>query len=793
MERINFNYDWQFNEVFSDSYLEVGNDNIFKTVSIPHNVKDIPYNYFDEECYQLISCYRKYFNADSAWKNKACVIEFEAVGHYAEVYVNGELVTTHRGGYTSFSTDISPFLKFGETNLLVVKVDSTERNDIPPFGGVVDYLCYGGIYREVYLNILDKEYIVHSRIASYDTLNSPKIGIKLDLSGDFTSDIDAKLIDNEGATVTAFNISAVGEKSIDIYENIDNPKLWDIDNPYLYTLELTHNSDTYSYRFGFREAKFTARGFYLNGKKVKIIGLNRHQAYPYVGYAMPKSAQYADADYLKSLGLNLARTSHYPNSRHFLDRADEIGLLVFTEIPGWQHISKLESWRETTVQHVREMIYDGYNHPSIILWGVRINESGDDNKLYKATNAVAHELDNTRQTGGVRCIPQSKLLEDVYTYNDFIHNGKNRALTPKLIVTGNKPYMITEYNGHMFPTKRFDHEKKRQEHLLRYARVINLSNKRNNTAGAIGWCMSDYNTHKDFGSGDKICYHGISDMFRIDKLAASFFRAQQDKYPVLEVTSNMEIGDVNGGQVGTVYMITNCDEVNLYKNGKLINTFDIKAMKKDSEFKYLKHPPIVLDDIIGNQIIEENPFKMSKRACNKLKALLLSIKRHGTIMGVMRKIFTAMGLMIKYKLTIEDFTALFGRYATNWGDKSVSYKFEGVLGGETVVSEKAACQYITLKAEADSTTLIENETYDVTRIVVTARSQTDTVVPYSFDAFNIETEGDIKVIGDTCTNLIGGARAFWIKSLGKSCNASVIIKSSIGNVTIPIKVEKITE
>lgn len=791
MRTFNFNRGWHFAAKFEEKFIEGDfGDCSFIDVEIPHNVKDVPYNYFDEESYQFVSCYYKQFYADKEWQGKACILKFEAVAHYAEVYVNGKFALSHSGGYTSFETDIEPYLIYGEENLIVVKVDSTERNDIPPFGNVIDYLCYGGIYREVSLAILEKSYIKHARISSYDTLKSPKIGIKLDFSSPALKDVECVIKNADDVTVSTFVIPSNGESYVEYKKPIANPTLWSIENPYLYTVELIYNGDLYHYRMGFRDVKFTKNSFYLNGIKTKIIGLNRHQSYPYVGYAMPRSAQIADAEYLKDLGVNLVRTSHYPNSKHFLNRCDELGLMVFTEIPGWQHVSKREDWRENCINSVSEMIYDDYNHPSIIIWGVRINESGDDNELYTKTNAVAHKLDDTRQTGGVRCIPQSNLLEDVYTFNDFIHSGGKRALTPKFIVCGNKPLLITEHNGHMFPTKRYDHEKKRQEHMLRHARVINATFKSKNTSGCIGWCMSDYNTHKDFGSGDKICYHGVSDMFRIDKLAAKLYRAQQDRYPVLEVSSNMEIGDVAGGQVGDVYMITNCEKVNLYKNGVLINTFEISKLAKKSNLKHMTHPPIALDDIIGTQIEKDNQFKLSPHACKRLKKFLLAIKKYGTIPAVIRMPLTVLGLMIRYGIGIEDFTNLFGKYATSWGDKSAGYTFEGFKNNETVKCEKSAAQCAVLKISADSTKLVENETYDVTRVEVNAISHCGTPLPYCNETFNVQTSDNIEVIGDTECALIGGARAFWIKTVGKTGKATVTVSSKIGQVALELDIDK---
>lgn len=159
--------------------------------------------------------------------------------------------------------------------------------------------------------------------------------------------------------------------------------MWEPENPHLYEIRtsLWKNGEMIDARVditGFREAGFRKDGFYLNGKKLRLRGLNRHQSYPYVGYAAPASMQIFDADILKKeLGVNAVRTSHYPQSQDFIRRCDEIGLLVFTEFPGWQHIGD-EEWKRQAVQNLKEMIVQYRNHPSIILWGVRINESQDD-------------------------------------------------------------------------------------------------------------------------------------------------------------------------------------------------------------------------------------------------------------------------------------------------------------------------------------------------------------------------------------------------------------------------------
>ena len=795
-QTVNLNYGWKYSADFKKEYLAADfDDSAFETVNIPHANKEIPYNNFDEETYQFVSCYRKTVDVPASWKGKKLILSFEAVANYADVYVNGKQAFAHKGSYTEFNGDIAPYVEYGKKNVIAVMVDSTERAEIPPFGGVVDYLVYGGIYREVYLYVHDGVYCKNMRLTPADVLTSPKLDVELtfDAPADGTS-VNVVVTDAAGAKIAESDVVAHGDKAHTLLD-CGKAALWDVDNPNLYTVTATFGTETVVDRTGFRTCEFRKDGFYLNGKLLKIRGLNRHQSYPYVGYAMPKSAQEADAIYLRNeLGVNLARTSHYPNSKHFLNKCDELGLMVFTEIPGWQYVSKNPEWREMCLQHVNEMIDQDYNHPSIILWGVRINESGDDDELYTKTNALAHSLDKTRQTGGVRCIPRSHLLEDVYTYNDFIHSGGKIRLLPKFIVAGNVPYLVTEHNGHMFPTKTFDHEKKRQEHAIRHARVLDKMYGAKGTSGAIGWCMSDYNTHKDFGSGDKICYHGVSDMFRIDKLAASVYRMQSNKKPVLEISSNMEIGDVAGGQVGTVYMFTNCPTVRMYKNGVLINTFDmIEQWDKCKEFRNIPIPPVPLDDVIGDQLEKDDQYKFSKHDAAKLKIALLAVKKYGTFGGIFRHPFTLIKNLIKYKLSVDSITMLFGKYVTSWGGKQVTYKFEGLNSkGEVVVTtEKGSVFEASLYAKADADTLVEDETYDVTRIVLKAVSQCGNVLPYDNTAIQIKTTGPVEVIGESNVALIGGQRGVWIKTTGKSGKATVTFSAGkLGEKTLEFNVVK---
>ena len=366
-------------------------------------------------------------------------------------------------------------------------------------------------------------------------------------------------------------------------------------NRNLYTVHVrllkgTQLLDSDQRRIGFRHAEFTDHGFELNGKVIKLRGLDRHQTFPFVGQAMPGRCQRSDANILRNvMHYNIVRTSHYPQSRHFLDACDEMGLLVLEEIPGWQHIGDLP-WQDISVDNVSRMIRRDWNHPSIILWGVRINESKDNHDFYVRTNAMAHKLDPTRQTGGIRYFQSSEFLEDVFTMNDF-----GFPLKPP-----NHPrYLNTEFVGHTYPTKTIDQVERIQEHMLRHARIHDQLASNPQYAGGIGWCAFDYNTHADFGTGDRICYHGVTDMFREPKSAAGFYKSQCDPAEeiVLEPAFHWARGDESIGFT-KAWVCSNCEQLKFYIGQKMVAQVDPNR----TEFKNLKYAPFVaeLGDAVGN-------------------------------------------------------------------------------------------------------------------------------------------------------------------------------------------------
>lgn len=787
MERIYLNNDWKFVSEFSEKLLEQNCDLELSDVRIPHTVKELPFHYFDEHDYQMVSGYRKVLSVDKAWEGKSLLLTFDGIGHESVVYINGIEVASHHCGYTAFTVDIKDAVKYGEDNLIVVKVDSNESINVPPFGFVIDYMTYGGIYRDVYLDIKEESYIedvfvktkigsdkLKSATISKISLHNPKEGMCIKQSIRQWSDIDKC----EFTRLSELGVVTKDSK-LSLTQKTGAVKLWDIEAPNLYELktELLDEEgnilDEKTVRFGYRKAVFHENGFYLNGKKVKIRGLNRHQSYAYAGYAMPESMQKYDAEILKKeLGVNAVRTSHYPQSHYFIDRCDELGLLVFTEMPGWQHIGD-EAWKDQAVKNTEDMVIQYRNHPSIILWGVRINESVDDDDFYKRTNEAARRLDPTRQTGGVRCYKKGSFLEDVYTYNDFSHTGKNKGCDKKASVTSDtkKPYLISEYNGHMFPTKAFDWEEKRIEHAIRHANVLDSVAGEADIAGSFGWCMFDYNTHKDFGSGDRICYHGVMDMFRNPKMASYVYATQQEDTPVLEISSTMDIGEHPGCNRGDMYIFTNADSVKMYKNGNFIKEYTAK----DSSFKNLAHGPIKINDYIGDAL--EKGEKMSHKQAEELKELLNEVARVG-LYGLSKGMYLkALSVAAKYHMKMTDAVTLFNKYVGDWGGSSTEYRLEGYKDGELVktVNVKPMTK-LSVKAIPSHTILEEKNSYDVASVRILMTDEFGNVLPFSNDPVSLKVSGPVELIGPDVVAMQGGMFGTYIKTTGTKGKATLTIE-----------------
>ncbi|WP_112322830.1 glycoside hydrolase family 2 protein [Oceanibium sediminis] len=724
---------WTFREGFEEAWTRQPQPG--ETVALPHNAVDLPFDYFDEADYQRMFTYQATIPWEDAFDGQEVWLRFDGAMANTRVYLNGTLLGQHADGYTPFRIRLSGHLVKGE-NLVTVVVDGSENPDIPPFGGQIDYLTYAGIYREVWVERGDAITILNTKIETPDPVAERKsVRVRTFLDNPQALPVAGNcrltLRDSAGAIIGEAS-GPLGADGAELrIEGIEGASLWSLDSPVLYTATVTITgegfSDSRTTQFGFREARFTTEGFKLNGEVIKLVGLNRHQSFPYVGYAAGREAQQRDAEMVKDdLGCNIVRTSHYPQSTWFLEHCDRIGLLVLEEIPGWQHIGG-EAWKDEAVRNVRRMIERDWNHPSIIMWGVRINESVDEDPFYARTNALAHELDTTRQTGGIRKHMHSSLLEDVYTFNDFVlgeferpnTNEVRRGLRERDEVTGlshGVPYLITEYNGHMFPTKVIDNELRQMEHVTRHLEVLDAAHADPAIAGCIGWCMFDYNTHADFGSGDRVCHHGVMSMFREPKFAAHAYTSQLDpaRKLVMEPVTHWARGERNIGGVFPLMILTNCDRVRMVlPNGQHVDILPDRA-----RFPHLPHPPAIL----RIDQIDEN---------------------------------------------------ILGRWGMSWPD----VEFQGFLGDECVATRRFSAKPVlsTLQAAPDADSF--GCDCQEMRVILRALDQVGNVTPFVDLPVNISVTGAATLLGPDQVSLKGGHTGFWLRSTGKPGPVEVMLKT----------------
>lgn len=587
------NRNWRFSPVgVAGAEAASFDDSGWERVTIPHANVRTPWHSFDERCYQFISVYRRRFKLPEQARGRRVFVDFEGVMTASIVWLNGVRLGEYLGGFTPFSFELTPHLDSSADNVLTVEVDSRERPDIPPFGYQLDYLTFGGIYREVALRVVEQSFIENIFVQPAQVLGKqPGLDvdcfIQLDQQPAAGLRVQVEVLDGE--RVIARQSASVSSPVCKVrFDRLPAVQLWSLDQPHLYKARVRllkggQALDQDERRFGFRSAQFTEHGFELNGKPVKLRGLNRHQTFPFVGAAMPARVQRRDAQILrKDFKCNIVRTSHYPQSRHFLDACDELGLLVLEEIPGWQHIGDA-AWKQLAVDNVGRMIRRDWNHPSIVLWGVRINESSDDHEFYARTNATARQLDPTRATGGIRAFKESELLEDVFTINDF-----GWPLRPP----DHPRYLNTEFVGHTYNTRSTDNGDRLIEHALRHARIHDQLASDARYAGGLGWCAFDYNTHGDFGSGDRICYHGVADIFREPKRAAGFYRSQcpPSEEIVVEPAIHWSPSDQAGGMMRLV-VCSNCEQLKIFVADKLVR----EGGPDRKQFPHLTWPPFVFE------------------------------------------------------------------------------------------------------------------------------------------------------------------------------------------------------
>jgi beta-galactosidase len=634
---ISFNNDWQFvrdvDTTVIDDYFQKESSVEWENISLPHTAYIEPL-VIEGQQWQGTVFYRKFFEVGSENSGKHIAIKFGAAMHEADVYLNGERLTKHKGGYLPFVVDITDEVQFDQENVLLVKLNNEDNPTIPPGKPIenLDFNYFSGLYRNAYLLVDNKLHIsdpiAADRLAGGGLLvrssmvsdESATVLVQTDLlnSGDQPQSgvINTVLRDEEGKVIgevqtSSEEITAGNFKKIEQDFSVSNPNLWSPDHPYLYTITVTLEKDgevvdSKQEKVGIRTFHFNEDGqFVLNGEVLRLRGTNRHQSYPYIGYALSDNAQYRDAFKIKKAGFNFIRTAHYPPSPAFLDAADELGLLFMNAIPGWQFFGSKE-FQQLAYRDIRHMIRRDRNHPSIVLWEASLNESDMPESFMDEAHKIVHKelpFENIYSTGWID-----------YAYDVYIP-ARQHADPPEYWnnYETDKPYFIAEYGDWEYYAHnagfnqdefedlteearnsrqlRGDGQKRLTQQALNFQEAHN-SNRKGNSFGDANWVMFDYNR----GYADNLEASGIRDIFRIPKFTYYFYRSQAGPnmkadtdfgQPMIYIANFWSDEDFT-----TAKVYSNVEEVELFLNGESLGRQSPDSNRVSS---HLNHPPFTFD------------------------------------------------------------------------------------------------------------------------------------------------------------------------------------------------------
>lgn len=619
------NIDWRFGGPYVPGSTEPGfDDRFFARVTLPHTVTKLSWRRWDPATWEKRWIYRRHFDLPRQLAGLRVFVDFGAALTGTAATLNGTDLPEHLGGYLPFSYEITDEVS-KRNNLLAVVLDSRFNLNVPPNRVApapttsVDFWQPGGMYRPVSLRGVPHTYLADVFAKPVDVLGADRrVEVQCTVDADRVPEggvrVEVELL-GDGRRIAAGSapvaLSAPGRATANVtLSGLGDVELWELDAPRLYDVVTTlrigrtavHDHRT---RIGFREARFETDGFFLNGERVQLFGLNRHQIYPFAGNAMPARVQRRDAEILRrDLNCNMVRCSHYPQSEAFLDACDELGLLVFEEAPGWGVYFGDEEWKERVRRDVREMVLRDRNHPSIVIWGARLNEAGSSAEgvaLFSQTRDIAHALDDSRPTtgamlGGGRQFPAYE--QDVFSINDYRRDSSGETTLQPPRTVDAKPYLVTEAVGTLSGPARYyrrtDPVADQQGQAYAHARVHEVAWSNPRYSGLLPWSGYDYPS----GAGNQfegVKYTGVADLFRVPKPGAAIYQAQVEPAvrPVIQPAFYWDFGPQsppNGPGPGAM-ICSNCDRLELFVGGE-----PFASVEPDrARFGHLPHPPSFVD------------------------------------------------------------------------------------------------------------------------------------------------------------------------------------------------------
>ena len=591
----------------------------FSRITLPHCVAPLSWRNWDPLLWQDVWIYRRHFTLPAEFRGLRLFLHFGRVMEGASPSLNGQALPPRLGGFLPFEYEITTLTRDGD-NVLALAVDARWL-DVPPSGSPkgprsVDYLLPGGITGSVSLRAVPRIFlrdVFAKPVNVLDPARRLEVTCSVDAAGALPAAIhlEARLGGGERIVARAAQDATLEKPQDEITLTLDrlgSIALWDTENPRLYDLEVTLFLDgralhAYRTRVGFRDARFELNGFFLNGRRVQIFGLNRHELYPYSGFAMPARVLRRDAEILRrDFNCNTVRCSHYPQSEAFLNACDELGLMVWEEVPGWGYLGG-PGWKELVVRDTEEMVRRDRNHPSIVIWGVRVNESPNDPELYRRTRQIANSLDGTRPTSGTMTPGSRKTWrdewhQDVFAFDDY-HSAPDGSVGIEDPTPG-VPYLISEtvgqfnYGGEGFGRKyrRAADPALQQQQALLHAQAHSKAAANSRITGVIAWCAFDYASL--LNAWDAVKCPGVADVFRLPKLGAAFYKSQIDPKvrPVIEPNFYWDFGSQSPSGPGSgAAIFSNCERLDLYLDGKMHATLH----PGHARFPGLRYPPFFAD------------------------------------------------------------------------------------------------------------------------------------------------------------------------------------------------------
>jgi len=652
--KTNLNENWMYAEINFENSSELDSYNNWRNINLPHTWNSEDPTDLEPGYRRSASWYKKSLVITTVIANQNYTLYFEGSNTTTEVFVNGKKAGNHIGGYIGFEIDITNLIHEGENEILV-RVDNGYNPEVIP-SQKSDFFIYGGITRDVWLLTTPKTHVSDLKIST-PTVSKKAASLKINTvisNVDVASNISLKAILKNplGKKIAIKTIPIKDNYAEVVFEKIKNPELWDTKIPNLYTVEISllRNKeiiDIVSEKVGFRWFEFKDNGpFYLNGERLLLRGTHRHEEHAGIGAAMSNAQHRADMESIKEMGANFVRLAHYPQDPEVYKACDELGILVWDELPWCRGGVGNEVWKTNTKNQLKEIINQNYNHPSIIIWSLGNEiywlpefEDGDNpekiNPFLTELNTIAHELDPSRKTA-IRKYYEGAEIVDVFSPSIWSgwYSGSYKSYQ-KAIDTYKKEYkhfIHAEYGGSSHVGRHSENpitgegqiksdgweEEIVQTEVANIAQIgdwsenyivdlfdwyLRISETDPSFIGNVQWAFKDFGT--PLRPENDIPYmnqKGLVDRNGIPKDAYYVFKSYWSDVPFTYIESHTwtdRQGPENTPRTISVY--SNCEKVTLYHNGKNlgekqkdINQFPASGLTWDINFIEGKNKLIAL-------------------------------------------------------------------------------------------------------------------------------------------------------------------------------------------------------